>query len=112
MPFTPHMHQYQHVPKQPTALYYITYLSLANPSNIGPKPCNAYKLHWEKVNFPLRIDGHRRVIDQCLSHYIYTSTSTYQNTNPFHITLPSYLNPSRQTSAPNHAMHINCIGKK
>src|SRR6218665_3410696 len=51
MPFTPHMHQYQHVPKCQTALYYITWLSLANPSNIGPKPCNAYKLHWKKVNF-------------------------------------------------------------
>src|SRR6218665_879979 len=77
-----------------------------------PKPCNAYKLHWEKVNFPLRIDGHRRVIDQCLSHHICTNTSTYQNNQPLYITLLSYLWPTRQTSAPNHAMHINCIGKK
>jgi len=46
--FTPHIQQDLHVPRHPTALYYITYLSLANPSNIGPQPRNACKLHWKK----------------------------------------------------------------
>jgi len=43
------------------------------------------------VNFPLRIDGQQRVIDQCLSHHICTNTSTYQKTKPLYITLLSYL---------------------
>jgi len=64
-PFTPHIHHFQHVPKYPTALYYITYLSLANPSNIAPHAMHIISFG-KIVKVLEHIDGHRRVIDQSL----------------------------------------------
>src|SRR6218665_2506284 len=71
--------------------FILHYLVISSQPVKHRPPCHAYKLHWKKVKFLYRTDGHRRVIDQSLSLHICTSTSTYQNTQPLYITLLSYL---------------------
>src|SRR6218665_818041 len=74
--------------KQP--LYVTLFSDLSPIHQTSTPPCRAYTLHWKKVNILQRTDGHRRVIYQSLSDRIYNSTSTYQDTQPLYITLPSY----------------------
>src|SRR6218665_219935 len=95
-----------------TNRFILYYLVISSQSVKHRPPCHAYKKYYEIVKVLERINGHRRVIDQSLSKHIHTSTSRYQNNQPLYMTLLSYLLPTRQTSAPNHAMHINCIAKK
>src|SRR6218665_2691796 len=97
MPFTPHMDQYQHLPKNANR-FILHYLVISSQAIKHRPPCHAYNKYWEIVKVLERIDGHRRVIDQILSNHIYISTSTYQNIQPLYITLLSYLWPNRQTS--------------
>src|SRR6218665_2694502 len=74
-----------------TNRFILHYLVISRQAVTHRPPCHAYKLHCDKVELLERIDGHRRVIDQCLSHHICTNTSTYQNNQPLYITLLSYL---------------------
>src|SRR6218665_609604 len=73
-------------------LFILHYLVISGqPFKHRPPLCHAYNKYWKIVKVLENIDGHRRVIDQSLSHHIYTITSTYQNSQPLFTTLLSYL---------------------
>src|SRR6218665_3347049 len=58
--------------------FILHYLVISSQPIKHRSPCHAYKKYWEIVKVLERIDGHRRVIDQSLSHHICTNTTAYQ----------------------------------